>query len=96
MSFSIFIEPEALVDVQKAIDFYNEQKLGLGEDFLKQVNSHLKTLYTHPFFQIRYDNVRCLPVSKYPFMIHYTVDEPNDCVIVRAVLNTNKDLRKLR
>ena len=40
---------------------------------------------------VRYDDVRIAVLSIFPYMVHYTVDEPNKTVIVSAVLHTSRD-----
>jgi hypothetical protein len=75
MPFTIKIEPEAGHDIQSGIDWYNEQMPGLGKEFHAAVKVHLKSLKTNLFYQIRYDDVRCLPLKKYPYMIHFTIKE---------------------
>lgn len=94
MGFSINIEPLALQDIQKAIDYYDEQQIGLGEKFEAAINHHLVTLIKNPFFQIRYDLVHCLPMKKYPYMIHFTINEQDKSLTVRAVFNTSLDPKK--
>jgi toxin ParE1/3/4 len=89
--FIIKIEPAAYQDIQDGIDWYNEQQAGLGRKFLAEVKASFKQLQTNPFFQVRYDDVRCLPIKRYPFMIHFTVDEAQKQVVVRAVFNTSLD-----
>lgn len=53
MAFKIRIEPEAHEDIQEGIQWYNEQKPGLGKKFHTQVKSYFNKLKTNPFFQIR-------------------------------------------
>lgn len=91
MAFTTVLDPRAIQDIQQAIDYYEEQQPGLGEQFENTLNEYLRKLEQNPFFQIRYDNVHCLPLKKYPYMIHYTVDEEEERVIVRAVFNTSRD-----
>lgn len=91
MTYSIVIDPRAIQDIQKAIDYYDEKQPRLGEKFENALNKHLITLEKNPFFQIRYDNVHCLPVKKFPYMVHFTVDEKNMLVTVRAVFHTSTD-----
>lgn len=70
--FSINIEPEAFNDIQEAIDYYNRCKPGLGKKFLETIKKHIILVKGyHHSFAIRYENIRCLPVKKYPYMIHY-------------------------
>lgn len=88
MAYLVIIDPRALRDVQEAIDYYEEQQPGLGEKFEQVLNRYFLKLEKSPVFQIRYDQVRCLPLKKYPYMIHFAVDEKNKSVTVYAVLHT--------
>jgi toxin ParE1/3/4 len=91
MAYTTVIDPRAMQDIQKAIDYYEEQDVGLGEQFEDSLNQYLLTLEKNPFYQVRYDNVHCLPLKKYPYMIHFTIDEEKQLVTVRAVFNTSRD-----
>lgn len=91
MAYTIFIEPEAIDDIQEGIDWYNEQQPGLGRKFHEEVKAAFERLQETPFFQVRYDNVRCLSLHKFPYMVHFTLDETQQMVIVRAVFNTSID-----
>ena len=88
MAFTIVLDPGAMQDIQQAIDYYEEQQPGLGKQFEGALNQYLLKIEQNPFFQVRYDDVHCLPVKKYPYMIHYTIDEGEQLIIVRAVFNT--------
>ena len=91
MVFKIEIEPEAHQDIQEGIDWYNEQQAGLGRSFHAEVKTTFKKLKSNPFFQVRYDEVRCLPLKKFPYMLHFTISEQDKLVVVRAVFNTARD-----
>jgi hypothetical protein len=66
--FSIKIDVEALEDIQKTTDWYNSVKNGLGAKFQKQVISQISKLNKNPYlFFIKYENVRCFLISKFPF-----------------------------
>ena len=91
MSFEIFIEPEVFTDIQENIDWYNKQKAGLGFEFYNVVLKSFKILKLNPFYRIRYENVRCLPIKTFPFMIHFTVNEVEKLIIIRAILSTSRN-----
>jgi len=91
MEFELLIQPSALDDIQEAIDYYDFQKDGLGEKFEEEVNSHLILISKAKFFQVRYDEVRCLPLKRFPYMIHFSVVEEKKLIIIRAVLNTHRN-----
>ena len=89
MSFKIIIGPEARLDIQEAIDWYNKQQKGLGKKFHSTVLKHINSLIKNPNFEIRYDSVHCLPLKNFPFMIHFTIDNAKKLVAIRAVFHTS-------
>jgi toxin ParE1/3/4 len=94
MAFTLVIDPRAIQDVQKAIDYYEEQQAGLGKRFETTLNKHLLILEKNPYFRIRYDQVRCIPMKKFPYMVHFTVDEKQAVVTIMAVFHTALDSDK--
>ena len=91
MGFEVVIEPAALKDIQEAVNYYDLQAPGLGYKFEEELDHCFEVLENTQFFQIRYDETRCLPLKRFPYMIHYSVDEKNQTVIVRAVFNTSRN-----
>ncbi|MFN0049449.1 MAG: hypothetical protein ACKVOU_10025 [Cytophagales bacterium] len=89
--FAVLFQQEALIHLQTAIDYYNLQQRGLGKRFGLAVQKGAKQLENNPFFQLRYDDIRCLPVHKFPFMIHFCVNEELRRVRIFAVLHTSLD-----
>jgi toxin ParE1/3/4 len=94
--FLILLEPDAMDDIQSAIDFYDQKQVGLGKQFEQELNDYFSSLVKAPFFTIRYDDVHCLPLKKFPFMIHYTIDEIERKLIIRAVFHTSLSPEKWR
>lgn len=88
MTFKIKIEPEAVYDIQQGVIWYDRQKKGLGRKFHSEIIASFNRLKTQPYFQKRYEDVRCSPLKKFPFMIHYTIGEKEKLIVIRAVLNT--------
>ena len=89
--FKIILDTRAIQDIQDAINYYNQQQPGLGEYFLNSVNNSFFILVKNPFYQIRYDDVRCLPIKKFPYITHFTVDETQQVVKVYALINTYRN-----
>ncbi|MBS1978689.1 MAG: type II toxin-antitoxin system RelE/ParE family toxin [Bacteroidetes bacterium] len=91
-AYRISIDPEALQDIQDATDWYNEQLKGLGGYFLKQVKSQINSLKKNAVgYAVRYENVRCMQVRRFPFLVHYTVSERQRTVEVFAVFHTSRN-----
>jgi len=87
----IKIDVEALHDIQEATDWYIMQSDNLGNRFQKQVKLQIDNLEKNAFtFGIRYANVRCMLIKKFPFLVHFTIDEVNNTVNIFALLHTSR------
>ena len=90
--YFVRIEPEALNDIQKITDWYNEQQAGLGGRFKKTVIQQINSLKKDPhIFVIRYKEIRCVLVKKFPYMTHFFINGENNIVEVIAVISTDRN-----
>lgn len=89
MRFALKVQPAARKDIQESIKWYNRQQKGLGRRFHTEVKEKFEFLRVNPFFQNRYETVRCLPLKKFPFMVHFSVLEDEKLVVVHAVFHTS-------
>jgi plasmid stabilization system protein ParE len=88
--YKIKIFPLALSDIQDATNWYNKQSSGLGKHFQKQVLKQISKLNLNAnIYAIRYNNIRCMVIKKFPFMVHYLIE--NDQVLIFAVLHTSRN-----
>ena len=85
------IDPRAFIDIQEQIDFYNLQQKGLGKKFHSEIKVYFKAIQKNPFYQIRYDNFRCLPLKIFPAMIHFSINEEEQLIVAHAVIGTRKN-----
>ena len=90
--YKVKIEPEAMTDIQGITDWYNEAQANLGKRFqntaVKQINSLNKSPHVHA---VRYKEIRCMLVKKFPYMIHFFINEENNSVEVLAVISTDRN-----
>lgn len=90
--FKVIIDIDALKDIQEVTYWYNKIVKGLGTRFQKQVKKQIKILKTQPTtFSIRYSNVRCMLIKKFPFLVHFTIDKQLHTVVVFAVIHTSRN-----
>jgi len=88
--FKAIILPLVKLDISEAAAWYNSKQNGLGKRFTKAVRSRVKFICRNPMsFGVRYDDVRCAVLDVFPFMIHYTIDELNNRIIIAAVFHTS-------
>jgi len=95
MPFTVVIEPRALTDIQKAIDYYDTQLPGLGERFNAAVGKHIDAIALNPFYQVRYKDYRVLPLTKFPYIIVFYINETEQKVYIISVFNTWQSTEKL-
>jgi|SRR6185437_9341133 len=91
-SFRIKIKSEALSDIQEATDWYNERLPKLGTRFQKVVKQQINILkYSANNHSIRYDQVHCMLIHKFPFMVHFIIDELNFVFEIFAIIHTSRN-----
>lgn len=93
MEFKINIREEAVQDLVKGYLWYEEQKKGLGEKFVSEIESSLRYLRRNPeAFPKKRKSLRELSLKTFPYLIIYSVE--NTLVTVLAIfhshLNPNK------
>ena len=66
ISFSIRFKE----DVEDAFQFYKKINPLLAKRLKLCVKAGISSIKETPQFAIRYDEIRCLPISTFPYMIH--------------------------
>ena len=90
MSYSLTVRKEAELDITSAFEYYENQRLGLGHDFLLCVEEGLSKIERNPtHYKIIYKELRRIAVRRFPYRILYLVQGKQ--VIVTAVFHVRKD-----
>jgi plasmid stabilization system protein ParE len=91
MTFKTIILFEAAQDFKEANLWYKKTKVeGLAQRFSKTVKANIKHLQKNPaLFAIRYRNVRISHLAKFPYAIHYIID--NDIILITAITHNARD-----
>ncbi|TRX38116.1 type II toxin-antitoxin system RelE/ParE family toxin [Flavobacterium sp. ZT3R18] len=91
MRFQLKIDVDALNDIQETFEWYEMQLKGLGLRFKTQTKKQINSLKKNPYlFAIKYNEVRCRKIEKFPFLIHYTIEEELNIITVFAVFHTSR------
>ena len=92
MKFKVIYNPEVYNDIQQAIDWYNEQQSGLGTRFYTTTKKHLNSLKSSALhYAVRYSDIHCIPIKKFPYMAHYRVNMDDKIVKVEAIFSTDRN-----
>jgi hypothetical protein len=89
--YKIIILIRADLEVDEIIEYYELVSTGLGIKFNNEFEDYVETLKTFPFFEEKYNIVRILPLKKFPYTIHFTVDENEKIVTIQAVTSDYQD-----
>ena len=74
------------------MDYYNSLVDGLGLRFKKNLLAAIKILKLNPVYNsFRYDEVRFAIVKKFPYAIHYTIDQTKNIIKIQAVLGFSQN-----
>ncbi len=92
MPYSVFITPTATDDISVAIEYYNALSPDLGYRFADQVANYFDRIAALPTASaVRYKNVRCKPIKRFPYLITYTIDEATQSINILRVFNTYQE-----
>ena len=86
----IELKPEVYDDLKTAYDWYESQRIGLGEDFLLTLeDSYAKIARTPKAYQLIYQSVRRKLVRRFPYGVFFVLRD--DKIIVIAVMHTKRN-----
>lgn len=87
--YKVKIEPEALTDIQNITDWHNKQQAGLGKRFQDTTIKQINFLNKNPqIYGIRYNEIRCMIVKKFPYLVHFYINYESNTVEILAVIST--------
>ena len=90
--YKVIILPFAKNDIKESALWYNQQSKGLGKKFTSEIKKQIQIAILNPYtFSIKYSNVRAIILKKFPYMIHFTIDESNYRILISAVLHTSRN-----
>jgi plasmid stabilization system protein ParE len=85
----------ANADIAEARDWYNEQKAGLGGEFLTAVDQELERIAVAPHTHAQqYRGVRLARITRFPYIACYRIAA--DRIDVMAVVHTSRHPRVWR
>jgi plasmid stabilization system protein ParE len=90
MAYPLIIEPEAELDLEQAVTWYNDQRPGLGSEFLEQVEAAFDRIREMPqLHAIAHGNARLTLVKRFPYVVCYIFN--GEKVFVIAVFHGHRD-----
>lgn len=97
MKYRVIVRPEAEEDLKEVFSWYEDNRTGLGYDFLLQVDAGINFIKRSPeIHPTEYKGTRKHLIKRFPYKIIYFIEEEK--IIVLAVLHGKRstDLLKNR
>ncbi|MCX7111355.1 MAG: type II toxin-antitoxin system RelE/ParE family toxin [Proteobacteria bacterium] len=90
MNLPIRLLPEAKAEFDAAADWYEQQRRGLGLDFVTRIREVFKRLAVNPkLYAMVYRDVRQAIVTRFPYVVLYR-EEPGGILVI-SVFHTAQD-----
>ncbi len=91
MDYNLNVSQEVEDDMFDVCKWHEQQRVGLGEEFLNAVDDSTQILLQNPkTYRVRYKrNIRAYLIHRFPYIILYLVEKKD--VNVLAVFNTSRD-----
>ncbi len=92
MSFEIVLRREANVELDEIFIWYEEQKVGLGLDFINEFESTINRIIRNPYYASYIEiDARSASLKKFPYEIIFRVDEVNRQARIIAVIHQRRN-----
>lgn len=88
-TYEVILTQRAKQDIQNAITWYDEQQPGVGRKFHSFLKTSIGIIQNSPHFEIRYGQIRCYKVKRFPYLIHFLLEA--DVIYILAVIHTHQD-----
>ncbi len=93
MKYDLVIKDFANQEIIQVYLYYEEKRIGLGEEFLKHLDSYFNRIQNHPkHFPQKHKPYREAFIKRFPFLIIYEIEKTK--IIVYAVFNTWQNPKK--
>jgi toxin ParE1/3/4 len=95
VKYCVIVSPEAENDLKKIFSWYEDKRIGLGYDFLLQVDAGINFVKRNPeIHPIEYKGTRKHLIKRFPYKIIYLVKEEK--IIVLAALHGKRSFELLK
>lgn len=92
MSYQLQFIDAVLADIKGAKGWYKEQREGLEEVFTAEIEICLhKILRTPAAYAVRYKNIRIAHPKRFPYNIHFYIDESHRSVVVTGIVHNRRN-----
>lgn len=94
MGFKIVVSKKAQVEIENAIEYYSEINSKLALRFYVALKETYAKLEINPYYQIKLKNYRAVPVTKFPFLLFFVIDDDKELIKILSCFHTSRNPKK--
>lgn len=84
MSYNLLLQDEAIKEIQDAFQWYAQQRIGLGYEFVDQVEKSFQKLAVAPEYYTQVANIYCrIKLKRFLYLIIYEISG-TDIIVVQV------------
>ncbi|WP_310558269.1 hypothetical protein [Flavobacterium sp.] len=92
MKYEIIYLPLVYEDIKETNGFHNSRVKGLGKEFVTSLKQEFNKILKNPLlFEIKYKNTRIAFIKRFPFGVHFEIQENTNCIVVKGVYHTSRN-----
>lgn len=92
MKYVINFSRRSVDDILEIKAWYNSKQKGLGQKFAKDLLQRITFLEKNAAaFAVRFANVRCVLLQKFPFVVYYQIVKDSNIVEIISVYHTSRN-----
>lgn len=93
MKHSLVVKAEVIQDLSAAFEWYEQKQIGLGTQFLDEVEKYYDRITQNPEHYQSHENQRIAVMNRFPYKIVYEIEE--EMIVVYAVYHDKRDSGQL-
>jgi hypothetical protein len=91
MEWKVLINPSVAAEMEEAVLWYSLKSEKLASLLMSDLANRLNALEKNPFFTRRYKDIYCIPLKKFPYMIHFQMHEASGEIRILGLIHTSRD-----
>ena len=90
MKYKLLVRPEAEADIEESFGWYEDEVLGLGQEFLQPLRTTISLVRTNPqLFPVIHRQIRRAIVKRFPHAFFFIIRD--ETIIVTACVHHKRD-----
>ena len=91
-SYQVILYLKAQQELAKSFAWYEKQKIGLGEEFIHQIEIDLNLIAENPkHYPKKGRKYREFVMRIYPYLILYEINEEKDEILIASIFHTKRN-----